>query len=264
MSIKIGHESPISIFEEVQDLTDYDYFLVHLFEERLEYLTKFERSKEKGRVTYLDTSIFELGTAFETSKFADWVQRLEPDYYFMPDVLESYKGTIRSAALWVDKYRHLPGTPVGVVQGRTLEELFNCYSFMDTILDVDMIAISFDYSFYQTYFPHPNKFVSWAMGRVRLLQELDKAGVLNRNKKHHLLGVALPLEGLFYKDMPWITSIDTSNPVVHGIKNISYIPNVGLFSKESQKLFELINIPIQEINLPLVKENIDEFRRIWT
>ena len=37
--IKIAHESPKSIFEDVQKQTDYDYALVHLFEEDEEYLT---------------------------------------------------------------------------------------------------------------------------------------------------------------------------------------------------------------------------------
>ena len=31
--MKIAHEAPLSIFDEVSSLTDYDYALVHLFEE---------------------------------------------------------------------------------------------------------------------------------------------------------------------------------------------------------------------------------------
>ena len=40
--IKIAHESPKSVFSEVQMNTDYDYALVHLFEEDKEYLKLFE------------------------------------------------------------------------------------------------------------------------------------------------------------------------------------------------------------------------------
>ena len=32
--MKIAHEAPLSIFDRVQVLTDYDYALVHLFEEK--------------------------------------------------------------------------------------------------------------------------------------------------------------------------------------------------------------------------------------
>jgi hypothetical protein len=38
---KIAHEAPISIFSRIQEVTDYDYALVHLFEEREDYWEKF-------------------------------------------------------------------------------------------------------------------------------------------------------------------------------------------------------------------------------
>ena len=71
--IKIAHESPKSIFHEVQEYTDYDYALVHLLEEDDEYFTQFEASIRKGREVILDNSIFELEEAFDADKFADWV-----------------------------------------------------------------------------------------------------------------------------------------------------------------------------------------------
>ena len=63
--IKIAHESPKSIFKEVQKYTDYDYALVHLFEEDPEYLQQFRDAKEAGREIILDNSIFELEEAFD-------------------------------------------------------------------------------------------------------------------------------------------------------------------------------------------------------
>ena len=38
--MKIAHEAPLSIFDDVQKVTDYDYFLVHLFEENSDYEKK--------------------------------------------------------------------------------------------------------------------------------------------------------------------------------------------------------------------------------
>ena len=70
--IKIAHESPISIFPQVQSWTDYDYALVHLFEESPEYLELFKKALAGGREVILDNSIFELGSAFDMEKFADW------------------------------------------------------------------------------------------------------------------------------------------------------------------------------------------------
>ena len=56
--IKIAHESPKSIFNLVQKYTDYDYALVHLFEEDKEYLQYFKDAVAKGREVILDNSIF--------------------------------------------------------------------------------------------------------------------------------------------------------------------------------------------------------------
>lgn len=263
--VKRFHEAPISIFDEVQSLTDGDYFLVHLFEENKEYLQKFYQAKEQGRETILDNSIFELGKAFDMDLFAEWVTKLEPTWYIVPDVLEDVKGTLSNLEKWNSKYADSfpKSKKIAVVQGKNYSEIVHCYQQIDRS-DVDMIAISFDYSHYEFSVPHPNKYMSWMLGRVKLLGDLYKGGVLNTSKPHHLLGIALPGEGLFYKDYNWIYSIDSSNPVVHGIKGVEYIPNFGLFTKESQKLHEMINYPAVSIYRRKVEANIEEFKRLWS
>ena len=256
--IKIAHESPKSIFEDVQRVTDYDYALVHLFEEDKEYLNQFKKAIKKGREVILDNSIFELEEAFDADKFAYWINEIRPTWYIIPDVLEDAGGTMAKMANWNGKYRKTAfGKTIGVVQGKSYEEIVDCYEYMDNVAEVDMIAISFDYSYYIKSVPHPNKYVSWMLGRVKLLGDLVKDGVINENKPHHLLGCGLPQEFSFYSQYSWIYSLDTSNPVVHGIKEIGYGTD-GLWSKESQKLFELINYEVEDTNLIL--NNIHKFR----
>ena len=260
--IKIAHESPKSIFEEVQRLTDYDYALVHLFEEDEEYLKQFRAAALKGREIILDNSIFELEEAFDAVKFDRWVNDLRPTWYIVPDVLEDAYETIAKMEDWNNKGLGYPGSgKIGVVQGKTYDEIVDCYNYMNNEGEVDMIAISFDYSYYNQSVPHANKYVSWMLGRVKLLGDLLKDGVINKYKKHHLLGCGLPQEFQFYKhsDYDWIYSLDTSNPVVHGIKGIEY-PSGGLWTKESQKLFELINEDVDVDTLSKIKTNIQKFR----
>jgi len=255
--IKIAHESPKSIFKEIQAVTDYDYALVHLFEEDPEYLKLFQDALANGREVILDNSIFELEEAFDAVKFAQWVQELKPTWYIVPDALENAKKTCSQMAAWNMHYKDLPGKKIGVVQGKTYKQIKTCYEYMDKTADVDMIAISFDYSYYTETIPHPNKYVSWMLGRVKLLGDLLRDGVINEEKPHHLLGCGLPQEFAFYKDYKWIYSLDTSNPVVHGIKGVEYRED-GLWSKESQKLFELINHNVEDTNTILY--NINKFR----
>tara|TARA_Y100001972_G_scaffold127411_1_gene184109 strand:- start:478 stop:1302 length:825 start_codon:yes stop_codon:yes gene_type:complete len=260
--IKIAHEAPKSIFEEIQRFTDYDYALVHLFEEDEEYLKQFKAAALKGREIILDNSIFELEEAFDADRFNYWVNELKPTWYIVPDVLEDGYATIDKMEDWNNKglgYNH--SGKIGVVQGKTYDEIVDCYNYMKNEANVDMIAISFDYSYYTKSVPHANKYVSWMLGRVKLLGDLLKDGVIDVNRKHHLLGCGLPQEFSFYKhsDYDWLYSLDTSNPVVHGIKGITYAQE-GLWSKERQKLFELINSDIDIDQLNTIKNNIQKFR----
>jgi len=259
--IKISHEVPLCILEESRKFNDYDYALVHLFEENKEYYNFYIESLKQGRHVLLDNSLFELGKAFEEEKFAYWVKKLEPTEYIIPDSWENAEETIKNLRSWVSNYDKLPGKKIGVVHGKTYEELVKCYKEVDVYCD--KIAISFGYSYYTKTFPHTNKFVSLALGRVKLLGDLLKDNIININKPHHLLGNALPIEGKFYNKYNWIQTMDSSNPVVHAIKGKKYEINLGLYTKELQKLHELINFPLEKIDFELVKYNINEFQKYW-
>ena len=129
--IKVAHESPISILEHVDALTDYSYALVHLFETHPEYYKHFYTARHiYDRPVLLDNSIFELGTAFDPERYVHWIKRLQPNFYVLPDVLEDGYATIANFAKFVDANNELPGMRIGTVQGKTYDELVNCYKFM--------------------------------------------------------------------------------------------------------------------------------------
>ena len=120
--IKIAHESPKSIFNEVQKYTDYDYALVHLFEEDKEYFNQFKEAIKNGREVILDNSIFELEEAFDADKFIHWVNELRAEWYIVPDALEDTKKTMSQMADWNLRYADVAyGKKIGVVQGKTYE-----------------------------------------------------------------------------------------------------------------------------------------------
>ena len=73
---------------------------------------------------------------------------------------------------WFKNYSNVKGKSIGVVQGKTYQEIKDCYRAIDELSPCDMIAISFDYSYYTRSVPHPNKYVSWMLGRVKLLGDL--------------------------------------------------------------------------------------------
>lgn len=263
--IKIAHESPISILSEVDEITDYSYALVHLFETHPEYYRHFHAARHiYDRDVLLDNSIFELGTAFDPKRYVHWIEELQPNYYVLPDVLENGYETVNNFAKFADEYNNLPGMKIGTVQGKTYDELVNCYKFMSE--NADMIAISFDLSYYQIAAVGNSKLQRQMNGRAKLIRELINDNVWNHEKPHHLLGCSLAKEFAIYAKDKYnyrsIYSADTSNPVVAGIKGLKYNGCFGLEVKPSQKLIEFIDHKVSNDELDLIKYNIKKFSNI--
>ena len=258
---RLSHEAPLALLAESRIFNDFDYCLVHLLDQYPEYLQFFKSSLEQGRTVILDNSIFELGIAFNSDIFAKWILDLRPTEYIIPDVLEDSLSTIKNLEDWVEKYLDLPGKKIGVVQGKTYKEIVECYQKVD--LYCDKIAISFNYSLYESLFPHISQIVSWSMGRVLLINLLMKEGVINYAKPHHLLGCSSPEEFRFYQAPVYnfIESIDSSNPIVHGLLGIVY-PVSGLWTKKQIKLANLIESPVTPSQMFIINKNILRFRQI--
>lgn len=277
--VKIAHEAPLALMPSVQRMTDYDYALVHLFEESQEYYDFFVAALAKGREVILDNSIFELGTAFDSFKFNYYVHKLRPTWYIIPDVLENREGTVESLHRFLNDYpTPVYSKTIGVIQGKTIADIKKCYTQVEP--HVDKVAISFDYSAYNEYADgnEKNKFEIMMKGRQRLLDEMAKAEIINYDKKHHLLGCALPQEfagynygqddldcmdfdGTYTVGHKWIDSIDTSNPVVAGLNKVMY-GDYGLPDKNTKKLIDYMYNDITADQAITVGYNIQAFRRL--
>ena len=255
----ISHESPLCLLEQSKQYNDYQYCLVHLCEKYPEYYNHFEQYARQGGEVLLDNSIFELGVAFDSDRYAGVIKDLRPSHYIVPDVLEDYEGTVNKFKQFVEKYPDLIGNKIGVVQGKTYQELVDCYEFMKK--NSDYIAISFDYSFYQTIGLGPTKLEKMCSGRKSFITSLINDGIWDKNKPHHLLGCSLPKEFSFYQN--WVSnirSLDTSNPIMCGIKGISYTKDIGVSQKPQGLLADHLDITLDKNQESLIKNNLTEFR----
>ena len=262
MKLLVSHESPTQLFEESLNYNDYQYCLVHLMEENEEYRDWFLTvNKRFGADVLLDNSIFELGESFDPEKYAHWLQKINPNYYIIPDVLEDAQGTMMQ---WQD-WKEPPGVSalkIGVVQGKTWQELVDCYRFMSE--EADYVAISFDYSYYQYTGCGRTKLERMCSGRQRFIQDLIDKGHWNWSKPHHLLGCSLAKEFKYYVDesITNIRSCDTSNPIVAALKGLKYNGDLGLTEKPSTMLCNLINAEVDEDTLELAQYNTKMFKHI--
>tara|TARA_R110002124_G_scaffold71770_1_gene192012 strand:+ start:5901 stop:6689 length:789 start_codon:yes stop_codon:yes gene_type:complete len=256
----VSHESPISILDKSRMYNDYDYALVHLFETHPDYYNFFKDSVTVGREVLLDNSIFELGESFDSDKFAKYANELKPTYYIVPDVLEDGYKTIQGFDNFINKYPDLPGLKIGVVQGKTWDELVDCYKYMSD--NADYIAISFDYSYYIVTGVGKTKLERYSTGRYKFINDLQREGIWNKHKPHHLLGCSLAKEFNLYVNDRSIRSVDTSNPVVAGIKELRYNGNLGLNDKPSIKLADLIDHEVTDTQMENIEYNVKNFRKI--
>jgi len=241
---------------------DYDYALVHLFEKHDNYYDFFKKSLQRGRQVLLDNSIFELGKAFDSEKFAKYVTELKPSFYIVPDVLEEGYLTVKSFADFTSQFKDLPGLKIGAVQGKTYDELVDCYKYMSEY--ADYVAISFDYSYYIVTGRGKTKLDRFCSGRQNFINDLIQDGIWDWSKPHHLLGCSLAKEFRYYvnKNITNIRSCDTSNPVVAGIKGLRYNGDLGLQDKPSVKLADLIEHEPSSEELENIYYNIGMFKQI--
>ena len=257
----VSHETPIYFLEESKSYNDFDYALVHLYETHPTYYAFFKKSIDyDNREVLLDNSIFELGKAFDSSKFANYVQDLKPTYYIVPDVLEDGYETIKSFYEFTKVNNDLPGLKIGAVQGSTYDEIVDCYKYMAEY--ADYVAISFDFSYYLSTGIGKSKLERYCDGRRRLINQLISDGVWNHYKPHHLLGCSLAKEFKYYSTIKSIRSVDTSNPVVAGIKGLKYSGNLGLQTKPSILLADLIDHKVTEDEAELIYYNVKQFKDI--
>lgn len=262
MHIEVSHESPISILDDSLKYNDYCYALVHLFETHDKYFDFFKRAKGLNKEVYLDNSIFELGESFEPGKYAEWIEKLQPNLYIVPDKLEDTNGTINNWLEWEKDHKFKNIRCMGVVQGRTWNELVNCYRFMASVADI--VAISFDYSYYQGTGLGDTNLERYSNGRQRFIRHLIQDNIWCWDKPHHLLGCSLAREFRWYVDhnIHNIRSVDTSNPIVAAMHDLRYNDDHGLDEKPKTLLADMIDHEITDDEMELVTYNTNMFKKI--
>lgn len=273
--VELYHEMPLQMllqgYEDKLNISGH-YALVHLYEKHKEYFEYSIQRLKQGRPVILDNSIFELGTAFDADRFAFWIKELVKYagkgnvnrnlLYIIPDVLDDYEGTVSQAKDFLQKYEKLPGKKMAVAQGKTCSELLHCYQELNSLTNLDRTGISFNCEAYnpssEVNLDIETTLKAWGSGRIRFINTLLES-YKELPSRLHLLGCSLPQEFKYYRGMDAIASVDTSNPVVHGIKGIPYT-QYGLVRKESIKLADLFETSVTTPQLELIEWNTTVFR----
>lgn len=214
-----------------------------------------------GELVYLDNSLYELGEAYDGEKFMEYIYKLKPTYCVVPDCYGDCQKNNEMLMDWLSKYgkecEKLNVKTIGVIHGSNYDELINSYKFVS--LYVDMVAFSFKSAAYindvsLNKYTEPYKLM---YGRIKALNYLNN--IIHRSKKHHLMGIALPQEMVYYRNSKfnYIYSVDTSNPILHAMVGIVY-HHYGLDDKSSIKMENMFDELIH-LN-PILYYNINKFK----
>ena len=258
--IKISHEVPFCLLEQSRAFNDYDYMLPHLMDQNEEYRNFFYKSKEMGRYIVMDNSLHELGEAYNTERLLYWINEIKPNEFIIPDVWEDKDASVRNARQWATIELPKEVMKVAVVQAKSAHNAMLCtQTYKD--LGYKKIAYSYGASYYNEVCPHPNKDLGKAIGRFTVISQLLKDKILTDTDRVHLLGTASPIEFGLYNGMKCIESIDTSNPIMAAIGEMSYT-KMGLQSKPIANMNNFQDMNINDLNVDLVDWNVTMFREI--
>ena len=256
----ISHEVPKSLLKESLYFNDYDYFLIHLYKKYDEYKEFYDLCKKLNRRIILDNSACELRgkQEFDFDEYADWVEKLKPDEYLIPDVFNDYEKNMEYFEKWMSKYSDLPGTKIVTLHGKYENDLINSYLRFSQF-NVK-IAINFDECIYTTYPLCPgNISMNKMLNRLQFIHKLIYYGIINENKKHHILGCHLPQEFMAYKHFNWIETIDTSNPIMCAYEGVRYTIN-GVINKPKINIDNSQDIEIDDSMRAGILHNVNMFK----
>ena len=273
--MQISHEVPIDLLPISYSFNSYCYCLVHLLPLHAKYREHYFNAVQNGRRVLLDNSIFELGEAYDSKEFANWIRELKPTEYIVPDCLEDATQTKNNYVKFFEENTDLPGNVIAVVQGKTYEEIKELCMFFNNEKTVSKIAISFDYSYYLTEeCVESSKFLSvntktdkwwyFCYGRLSLIQKLVNDNAINTNKKIHLLGCSVPYEFSMYRYLDldqYVDTLDTSNPIVAGILGKRYT-ETGLDEKWGCKLVDYIDTELTSTQVKDIWYNVNMFKKL--
>ena len=259
----ISHEVPLDLLDESLKFNDYHYCLPHLLENK-QYYQFFKSASERGDLIIMDNGLFE-GVSHTIEDLLEKINDIKPSIFIVPDAWNDPQTTVKNAKKWIDYYvDKIPSTTnlMAVVQAKTVSDAMLTYSkFVE--LGYTHIALNHAGVFYKELYKHQNELLSLMTGRIKFVNMLPSLNGFNKTIHHHLLGATLPNEFSSYKgkEYDFIKTIDTSNPVIYGLKHGKY-PDEVLLDKPKEKLETFFNQRLTQQQISDVLHNVKHFRTL--
>jgi hypothetical protein len=259
----ISHEVPLDLLNESLKFNDYHYCLPHLLDYKT-YYKFYKDASKRGELIIMDNGLFE-DVSHTEEDLVERINDVKPDIFIVPDAWNDPQTTVKNAKKWIDYYADkIPSTTnlMAVVQAKTVSDAMLTYSkFVE--LGFNHIALNHAGVFYKELYQHQNELMSLMMGRIKFINILPSLHGFSNDIHHHLLGATLPNEFSYYKNKEhnFIKTIDTSNPVIYGLKHGKY-PDEVLLDKPKEKLEVYFDQSLSDQQISDVLYNVKHFRTL--
>lgn len=251
----ISHEIPKKLFHLHDQISDYPYVLGHLLNKDAEYAAFYKDKLANSSYSILDNSAFELGESIPFEELYNLGQEYKPTHLVLPDKVNDFEVTLSNAKEYLAKYRDPEQKYIGVCQGDTFDQIYECMSFY-LQNNVDIVALPFDLIKDSDYVTVRFRFLKWWYNHRYRTDEAIKL-------KIHLLGTLNPIEFALFKDETmamYIYSVDTSSPIINGWVGNEFTDQGLLAPKPSLKLADNLDTELTEEQIKLIFNNINKFK----
>lgn len=252
--MKIAIISPTKFLETYSSLGEVHMCLAHEAVRNSEYASFFNKQKAAGKWVLMDNGAHE-GERVVGQALVDLCKIVNPSCVIMPDVLDDYHETRSDTLEFYEKHADdvlkLGVSLMAVPQGKTFAEFLDNYRTFAALKNVDFLGISYTILFndipgYEDKIKNcKTKTEQQKVRRSSLIKYLEENDILDKSKKHHLLGLADPTEFHEYMSIygvipTYIHSCDTTFAFTMGQAN-RIIDSISGVIGEREKSLEDFN-----------------------
>lgn len=261
MDTLISHEIPKALFNKHHLINDYPYILGHLLVEGTKYYDEvyasfYAQKIKEYEYSIMDNGLWELGDSIDYKTLYEIGEKYKPSHLILPDCLNERKITTERTIKYLAEFEKI-STPkfIGVIQGKTLEDLILMTEFYNAIDSVEVIAIPL------LSLPISSPDINteqYSYHRINVTRNILKV----TKKPIHLLGCITPHEFRHYNqtDLINVKSIDTSAPIMYGLEGIKLNTKEELI-KGKTKLVDVMDLPLTFEQENIIAYNIRYFRK---
>jgi len=224
------------------DSGNFDFCLAHIAIKNKDYKKFFVDRVLSGRELYLDNGVWETGYPLDKDLMIELAIEMGATYVYAPDYMGEKKKTLDAISEFGDIASNTKGFNskiIGVMQGKTREEWFDCALKLAKLPDHICNTIAVNTLFIEDMYEYEiEEGARRSKTRVELLMMIDRQLDRFNNKRFYSTGFGAPIDAQELPKFKWLIGVDTaiacvmaSNDMIITPVNYTYFKPKGKVDK---------------------------------